>query len=56
LPLQRADHATERLGGAQQQRVVVAGVIVMPLPRGKHLAVLGHSKLLLMGPVAHSGS
>jgi predicted ABC-type transport system involved in lysophospholipase L1 biosynthesis ATPase subunit len=55
LPLQRADHATERLGGAQQQRVVVAGVIVA-LPRGKHLAVLGHSKLLLMGPVAHSGS
>jgi hypothetical protein len=48
LPLQCTDHATKRLGGSQEQRVVVAGPVLW-LPRGKHLSLLGHSKLLLVG-------
>ena len=48
LPLQRSDRPTERFGGTNQQRLVVAGPVTL-LPRRKHSFTLGHSKLLLVG-------
>ena len=56
LPLQRANQATERLCGSQQQRVVKAGPVITRLARGKRFALPTHSKLLLVGPVALSAA